>query len=228
MSEARKTFPMSTFVSYIKGGESNNSVQELLGYMTQKDIDAEFEPFAAALAKAWIYEQHPELAKMKTGQVTGLGDNVSVGALPGDVMTQVDAIFGKLAEYRSTVSEQAAKVQDLETKLAAAEGKLGETEKAMAEYKGKCEAFEAAGKDEGDKVIVTSQEKVEEYIGKVDELLKMIEDVKKHGVVTVAAGAVAEGAAPAAGAADAGAPETGGAPAEDFGFGSDPFGDDSW
>ena len=65
MSEARKTFPMSTFVSYIKGGESNNSVQELLGYMTQKDIDAEFEPFAAALAKAWIYEQHPELAKMK-------------------------------------------------------------------------------------------------------------------------------------------------------------------
>ncbi len=134
MSEARKTFPMSTFVSYIKGGESNNSVQELLGYMTQKDIDAEFEPFAAALAKAWIYEQHPELAKMKTGQVTVLGDNVSVGALPGDVMIQVDAIFGKLAEYRTTITEQAAKVQDLETKLAAAEAN-SVNRKAMAEYK---------------------------------------------------------------------------------------------
>ncbi|WP_027720405.1 hypothetical protein [Maridesulfovibrio zosterae] len=226
MSEARKTFPMSTFVSYIKGGESNNSVQELLGYMTQKDIDAEFEPFAAALAKAWIYEQHPELAKMKTGQVAGLGENVSVGALSGDVMVQVDAIFGKLADYRSTGAAQAAKIQELETKLAAAEGKLGETEKAMAEYKGKCEAFEASSKGEGDKVIVTSQEKVEEYIGKVDELLKMIEDVKKHGVVTVASGAVAEGAAPAGDSA--GAPATGGAPAEDFGFGSDPFSDEGW
>ncbi|WP_432738389.1 hypothetical protein [Maridesulfovibrio sp. FT414] len=228
MSEARKTFPMSTFVSYIKGGESNNSVQELLGYMTQKDIDAEFEPFAAALAKAWIYEQHPELAKMKTAQVAGLGENVSVGALPGDVMVQVDSIFAKLADYRSTVAAQAAKVQELETKLAAAEGKLGQTEKAMAEYKGKCEAFEASGKDEGDKVIVTSQAKVEEYIGKVDELLKMIEDVKKHGVVTVAAGAVAGAAAPAADAGSAGAPATGGAPAEDFGFGSDPFSDEGW
>ncbi|WP_320171339.1 hypothetical protein [Maridesulfovibrio sp.] len=226
MSEARKTFPMSTFVSYIKGGESNNSVQELLAYMTQKDIDAEFEPFAAAMAKAWIYEQHPELAKMKAGQVAGLGDNISVGALPGDVMVQVDAIFAKLADYRSTVCDQAAKIQDLETKLAAAEGKLGETEKAMAEYKGKCEAFEASGKDEGDKVIVTSQAKVEEYIGKVDELLKMIEDVKKNGVVTVAAGAAP--AAPAADAGSAGAPATGGAPAEDFGFGSDPFADDAW
>lgn len=144
MSEARKTFPMSTFVSYVKGGESNNSVQELLAYMTQKDIDAEFEPFAAALAKAWIYEQHPELAKMKTGQVAGLGENVSVGALPGDVMVQVDAIFEKLADYRSTGAEQAAKIKELEVKLAAAEGKLGETEKALAEYKGKCEAFEAS------------------------------------------------------------------------------------
>ncbi|CCO22826.1 hypothetical protein [Maridesulfovibrio hydrothermalis] len=226
MSEARKTFPMSTFVSYVKGGESNNSVQELLAYMTQKDIDAEFEPFAAALAKAWIYEQHPELAKMKTGQVAGLGENVSVGALPGDVMVQVDAIFEKLADYRSTGAEQAAKIKELEVKLAAAEGKLGETEKALAEYKGKCEAFEASGKDEGDKVIVTSQKKVEEYIGKVDELLNMIEDVKKHGVVTVAAGAVAGEAAADAGSA--GAPATGGAPAEEFGFGSDPFSDEGW
>ncbi|SDK39166.1 hypothetical protein SAMN05660337_0303 [Maridesulfovibrio ferrireducens] len=226
MSEARKTFPMSTFVAYVKGGESNNSVQELLSYMTQKDIDAEFEPFAAALAKAWIYEQHPELAKMKTGQVAGLGENVSVGALPGDVMVQVDSIFTKLADYRSTVVAQADTIKDLEVKLAAAEGKLSVSDKALAEFKGKCEAFEASGKGEGDKVIVTSQAKVEEYIGKVDELLALIEDVKKNGVVTVAAGAPADGAAPAAGGSNA--PETGGTPADSFGFGSDPFGDSSW
>ncbi|SMF27477.1 hypothetical protein [Desulfovibrio gilichinskyi] len=227
MSEARKTFPMSTFVAYVKGGESNNSVQELLSYMTQKDINAEFEPFAAALAKAWIYEQHPELAKMKTGQVAGLGENVSVGALPGDVMVQVDSIFTKLADYHTTINAQADAIKDLEVKLAAAEGKLSVSEKALAEYKGKCEAFEASGKGEGDKVIVTSQAKVEEYIGKVDELLALIEDVKKNGVVTVAAGApAAGGAAPAAG--ETNAPATGGAPEESFGFGSDPFGDSSW
>ncbi|WP_031481338.1 hypothetical protein [Maridesulfovibrio frigidus] len=227
MSEARKTFPMSTFVAYVKGGESNNSVQELLSYMTQKDIDAEFEPFAAALAKAWIYEQHPELAKMKTGQVAGLGENVSVGALPAEEMLKVDSIFTKLADSRDAITSQAATIAELEAKLAAAEGKLGVTEVAMAEYKGKCEAFEASGKGEGDAIIVTSQTKVEEYIGKVDELLALIEDVKKNGVVTVAAGAPA-GAASDDGSKGAGAPETGGAPSDSFGFGSDPFGDDSW
>lgn len=226
MSEARKTFPMSTFVSYLKGGEINQNVKDLLAFMTQKDINDEFKPFAAALAKAWIYEQHPELAKMKTGQVSGLGDNVSVGALPGDVMTCVDTIFGKLAEYHQTIADQGEAVKDLEAKLAGAEAKLAETEKALAEYKGKCEAFEASASGEGDKVIVNSQAKVEEYIGKVDELLAMIEDVKKNGVVTVAAGAAP--AAADAGSSSAGAPETGGEPAGDFGFGSDPFGDSSW
>lgn len=223
MSEARKTFPMSTFVSYLKGGEINQGVKDLLAFMTQKDVNEEFEPFAAALAKAWIYEQHPELAKMKTGQVSGLGDNVSVGALPGDVMVTVESIFGKLAEYHQTITDQDAAIKELEAKCAGSEAKLAETEKAMAEYKGKCEAFEASATGEGDKVIVTSQAKVEEYIGKVDELLKMIEDVKKNGVVTVAAGA-----APAAGAASSDGPVTGGEPEADFGFGSDPFGSDSW
>lgn len=222
MSEARKTFPMSTFVAYLKGGEINQGVKDLLAFMTQKDVNEEFEPFAAALAKAWIYEQHPELAKMKTGQVSGLGENVSVGALPGDVMVQVESIFGKLAEYHQTIADQDAAIKDLEAKLAGSESKLAETEKAMAEYKGKCEAYEASAKGEGDKVIVNSQEQVEEYIGKVDELLKMIEDVKKHGVVTVASGAAPAGDAPA------GAPDAGGEPEADFGFGSDPFGADDW
>ena len=86
--------------------------------------------------------------------------------------------------------------------------------------------LEASMKDEGEKVIVASEAKVTEYIGKVDELLKMIEDVKKHGVVTVAAG----GAAPAGdgAAAGSGEPAVGGEPSSDFGFGSDAFATDKW
>jgi hypothetical protein len=53
----------------------------------------------------------------------------------------------------------------------------------------------------------------------------MIEDVKKHGVVTVAAG----GAAPAGeAAAGTGEPVVGGEPSSDFGFGSDAFASDKW
>ena len=91
----------------------------------------------------------------------------------------------------------------------------------------KAKKLEASMKDEGEKVIVASEAKVTEYIGKVDELLKMIEDVKKHGVVTVAAG----GAAPAGGEAAGGGtgePVVGGEPSADFGFGSDAFATDKW
>jgi pyridoxal biosynthesis lyase PdxS len=89
----------------------------------------------------------------------------------------------------------------------------------------KVKSLEASMQSEGEKLIVASEAKVTEYIGKVDELLKMIEDVKKHGVVTVAAG----GAAPAGAAAGTGsAPDAGGEPEADFGFGSDLFATDKW
>ncbi len=54
MAEARKTFPMSTFSAYLKGDKAaqKQNIIELLSFMTGKEIDAEFEPFAAALAKA--------------------------------------------------------------------------------------------------------------------------------------------------------------------------------
>ena len=82
-----------------------------------------------------------------------------------------------------------------------------------------------SAKDAGEKVIVASEAKVVEYIGKVDELLKMIEDVKKHGVVTVSGGGAAAGGEAAGGS---GEPEVGGAPSSDFGFGSDAFATDKW
>ncbi|MFW5488317.1 MAG: hypothetical protein ACNI3A_07865 [Desulfovibrio sp.] len=229
MAEARKTFPMSTFVSYIKGEGADAqkaNIVDLLSFMTKTDINDEFEPFAAALAKSWIYEQHPELAKMKSGELAAAGDSVSVLELPSAVQTEVDAIFAKLADYHKTIGEQAAKITDLEAKLAETSGKLAETEKSMADYKGKYEALEASGKGEGEKVIIASEEKVTELNGKVSELSDEIEKVKSSIIAILQAAPTGEGgaAAPAA----AGAPEAGGEPEADFGFGSDPFSDGAW
>ena len=81
MSEARKIFPMDTFVAYLKG-DGSASVTEMLGYLTKKNLDAESVPFAAALAKAWIYEQHPELVRMSSGEMGATAQNVSVAVLP--------------------------------------------------------------------------------------------------------------------------------------------------
>ena len=92
MSEARKIFPMDTFVACLKGDE-NASVAEMLGYLTQKTLDTDSTPFAAALAKAWIYEQHPELTRMSKGQVVELGQSVSVAPMPVKAKTEVDEVF---------------------------------------------------------------------------------------------------------------------------------------
>ncbi|WP_027182980.1 hypothetical protein [Desulfovibrio inopinatus] len=223
MSEDRKVFPMNAFVSYLKGSGKGADVTDIVGFMTTKEIDDEFAPFAAALAKAWIYEQHPELVKMAAGELADQGQNVSLSVLPADTLDEVNAIFDKLAGYKATINDLTEKLAKAEKELAEKTAILADTDTRCKAAEAKATALEASAKDEGEKVIVASEAKVTEYIGKVDELLKMIEDVKKHGVVTVAAG----GAAPAGGAA-AGAPETGGEPAADFGFGSDPFSEDDW
>ncbi len=229
MAEARKTFPMSTFVSYIKGEGADAqkaNIVDLLSFMTKKDINDEFEPFAAALAKAWIYEQHPELAKMKSGELAASGDSVSVLELPAPVLGEVDGIFAKLAEYHTTITEQSAKITDLEAKLAEATGKLAETAKSMADYKGKYEALEASGKGAGEKVIIAAEEKVTELNSKVTELAGEIDKVKSSIIAILQAAPTGEGGAPAT--PGAGAPAAGGEPEADFGFGSDPFSDGAW
>lgn len=224
MAEARKSFPTSVFAAYLKGENAEaqkSNINELLAYMTQKDaIDEEFRPFAMAISKAYVYEQHPELAKMGSADVADLGSSVSVTPLPGTAKTEADAVFAKLADYSKTIADQDAKIKDLESKLAAAESKLAETNKSMNDFKGKYEALEASSSGAGEEMIVAPKAKVEEYIGKVDELLKMIEDVKKHGVVTVASGA-----APAGGDAPAGPSDSPGEVSDTFGFGSDDSGE---
>jgi len=116
MSEARKIFPMDTFVAYLKGDGSAN-VAEMLGYLTQKDLDADSVPFAAALAKAWIYEQHPELTKMSKGQVVELGQSVSVAPMPVKAKTEVDEVFAKLADYKGQINAKQIPIVVVRTRL---------------------------------------------------------------------------------------------------------------
>ncbi len=216
MSEERKIFPMSTFAAFLKGVQKDaqkGAVKEMLEHLTGRDLDDDMIPFAEAIGKAYVYEQHPQLVSMKDTEVLTMGDNVSVTPLPPETKAEADAVFARIENAKKTVVEQAETITSLEADNAQFASKNAELEKAVAEYKGKVEAFEASAKGDGDKIIVASQATVEEYIGKVKELLEQIEDVKKHGVVTVAAGGAA------AGAAAAPAEEAGGVP-DDFGFGA--------
>ena len=123
MSEARKIFPMDTFVAYLKG-DGSASVAEMLGYLTQNDLDADSVPFAAALAKAWIYEQHPELTKMSKGQMVELGQSVSVAPMPVKAKTEVDEVFAKLAATKAQLKAKDAKIEELTKALSAKDAEI--------------------------------------------------------------------------------------------------------
>ncbi len=187
MAEARKVFPMQTFVYLLRGksGSYNQDVLELLSFVTQKEVDKEFAPFASALTKYWVYEEHPELVRLDKEEVFELGENISIRTLPSDVQEEVDEVFAKLKEYRDTIAEQKAKIAELE-------GIIEENKKKIAELEAKVRDYEAQIRGEGEKLIVASMSKVEEYIKKVDDLLAKIEEVKKHGVVAVSAEGVTE------------------------------------
>ncbi len=224
MSEARKIFPMDTFVAYLKG-DGSTSVNELLTYMTQKDLDADFTPFAAALAKAWIYEQHPELTKMSKGQMVELGQSVSVAPMPVKAKAEIDDVFAKLADFKAQICANAAKVDELNKALAAKDAEI-------AALTAKVKEFEGQKKGEAEALFVTTEARIVEFTGKLEALLKEVEEVKKAGVVVagVADVAVAVGAAAPAAEGGAGAPAEVGA-GSDFGFSGgsqDPFSSDSW
>ncbi|MBI4958409.1 MAG: hypothetical protein HY915_02810, partial [Desulfovibrio sp.] len=75
-----KVFPMNTFMSYLKGVDKEGQkkgVVELVSYMADTVVDEELAPFAGAIAKAWIYEQHPEVIAMSANQLASAGKNVS-------------------------------------------------------------------------------------------------------------------------------------------------------
>jgi hypothetical protein len=221
MSEARKIFPMDTFVAYMKG-EANDQVQEMLGYIVQRDVDAQFAPFAAALAKAWIYEQHPELTKMSKGQMVELGQSVSVAPLPVRAKAEVDAVFAALDGYVAKIQAAEAKIAELGATIAAKDAEIAKLQAKVKEY-------ESEKKGEAEKLFVTTEARVAEFTAKLEELLKQVEEVKKTGVVVAGVAGVAAGAAAAAGG-DTGAPAQAEA-GSDFGFSggaADPFSDANW
>lgn len=222
MSEARKIFPMDTFVAYLKG-EGNESVVDMLAYLTQKDLDAEFTPFAAALSKAWIYEQHPELTKMSKGQVVELGQSVSVAPMPIKAKAEVDDVFEKLAGLKTQITAKDAKIDEL---MAALAGKDAE----IAALAAKVKSFEGEKKDDAEKLFVTTEARIVEFTDKLEALLKEVEEVKKTGVVVAGVAGVAAPAAAAAGSTTSDAPAEAVA-GDDFGFSGgaqDPFADSNW
>jgi len=212
MGEAmdRKVFPMGTFYSFLTGEDmdaNKQGIKELLGFLLQQDVDSTSAMFAGALAKAWIYEQNPELAQIK--KAGKLGDHVSVPPLPEDVTT-------KVTELVEAITAAQAENADLKTKLADAEKKLADTSAKLKDASAKVKTFEAK-LGEGEAKIEVSSKKVDDYIKKVDDLLAKIEEVKKHGVVTAAPGAEGAAAGGDAGAAQ----DTPGEVADSFGFGTD-------
>lgn len=210
----RKVFPMSTFAAYLTGEEydaNRSGIREMLTYMTQMDVDATSEPFAAAIAKAWIYEQNPELTGIK-GNTDKFGAHVSLLPLPEETCSTLSAVVGQLKDTQAKNKDQAAKISDLEKKLAETEAKLKEAEAKVTTYEAQLGA--------GEKKLQVSEGQIDSYTGKVDTLLAKIEEVIKHGVVTAAAGAGAAAAADAP-AAEESSNDSPGDVSADFGFGTD-------
>ncbi len=223
MAEA-KVFPMHTFVTCLKGGDAADSgLLDMLSFLTQGNVDAEFAPVAAALSKAWIYEQEPQLTTATAGDVAALGEKVAVKPLPEAAQAQAQAIMAKAADLRAmnaTLNDQVAK---LTAEKAALAGELSGAKAKLKDFE------EQAAK--GDVKLQVSNTKMDEHIKKLEQLMEEVAKVKAQGVVVagVAGGGAAAGDAAAAGGGDAsGAPAVGGEPEADFGLGSNPFADATW
>ena len=192
MSEARKIFPINTFVACLKGeGKEANkeSLLDMLNYMVQNTVDAEFEPFAVALSKAWIYEQHPELTNLSASGLAALGENVSVTPLPALAAAEASGIMEQLAEYKTTINAKDARIEELQGDIEAKDARIADLQKQV-------KAFEDEKKGKAEELFITSEKRITEYTQKLEELLKEVDEVKKNGVV-VAGVAAAPGAAPA-------------------------------
>jgi hypothetical protein len=221
MAEA-KVFPMHTFVTCLKGGDAADSgLLDMLSFLTQGSVDAEFAPIAAALSKAWIYEQEPQLTKATAGDVAGLGEKVAVKPLPDAAQAQAQAILAKMADLRAAnaaLVDQVAKLTAEKTAVAS----------ELAGVKGKLKAFEEQAA-KGDVKLQVTASKLDEHIKKLEQLMEEVAKVKAQGVVVAGVaggGAAAEGGA--AGGDASGAPAVGGEPEADFGLGSNPFADATW
>lgn len=221
MAEA-KVFPMSTFVACLKGADkADQGLIDMLSFVTESEFDTDFAPVAAALSKAWIYEQNPELTKYKEADVAALGQKVKLAPLTESDLDKAQTVLSILGALKKENAELAAAKADLEKKVKGLEGKMAAADAELKKFR--------AQAAEGDKKLEVSGKKMDDYIKKVNELLEQIEKVKKEGVVVAgAAGAAGEAGAAAAGGADSAPSSEAG---DDFGFsggGSDPFADSGW
>jgi peptidoglycan hydrolase CwlO-like protein len=145
--------------------------------------------------------------------------------MPVKAKAEVDEVFAKLADYKGQINAKSAKVDELTKALAAKDAEI-------AALSAKVKEFEGQKKGEAEALFVTTEARIVEFTGKLEALLKEVEEVKKTGVVV----AGVAGVTAAAGAAAPAAAEAAGAPAEtaagtDFGFAGgsqDPFADSNW
>lgn len=225
MAEA-KVFPMNTFVSCLRGGDlADQNLIDMLAFVTQADVDADFAPVACSLTKAWIYEQEPQLTKAASGDIEGLGQKVSLMPLPEETAAQAQGVLAKMVELKAANAALSADKASLAAEVEALKAEL-------AGVKAKLKTFEDQAA-QGDVKLSVSSKKMDEHIKKLEDLMAEVDKVKKQGVVVagVAGGAAAgapAGDAAAAGGDASGAPSTGGEPEADFGFGSNPFADSNW
>lgn len=219
MAEA-KVFPMNAFVSVLRGEAADQTQLDMLAYITQAEtLDADIAPVAQALSKAWIYEQEPGLTKYAEGDISALGNQVKIEALPAEEAARAQAVLDILTALKAdnaALKEQVAKLEGEKKELAAKLDPLQAKVKTI-------DAANAAGEQ---KVTVASG-KLDEMTKKLNDLMAEVEKVKSQGVVV----AGVAGAAGDAGAADAGmadGPQVGGEPEADFGLGGDAFSGDTW
>ena len=140
-----KVFPMNTFMAYLKGVDKEGQkkgVVELVSYMADTVVDEELAPFAAAIAKAWIYEQHPEVIAMSAAQLGTTAKNVSVPKLPAETVGEIGSLFAKLGEYKTTVNAQAEELAKVKAELAAKTATLADAEAKLKAAEAAVKRFE--------------------------------------------------------------------------------------
>jgi len=217
MAEA-KVFPMNAFVSVLRGEAADQTQLDMLAYITQAEtLDADIAPVAQALSKAWIYEQEPGLTKYAEGDISALGNQVKIEALPAAEAARAQAVLDILAGLKA---DNAA----LKAQVAKLEGEKKELAAKLDPLQAKVKTIDAANAAGEQKVTVASS-KLDEMTKKLNDLMAEVEKVKSQGVV-VAGVAGAAGDAGAAPMADG--PIVGGEPEADFGLGGDAFSGDTW
>ncbi|BCS88648.1 hypothetical protein [Pseudodesulfovibrio sediminis] len=218
MAEA-KVFPMNAFVSVLRGEAADQAQLDMLAYITQAEtVDADIAPVAQALSKAWIYEQEPKLTAYAEGDISALGNQVKIEALPEGEATRAQAVLDIMAALKADKAALQAEVEKLTAEKAELEAKISPLEAQVKTI----EAQNAAGEN---KVSVAST-KLDEMSKKLTDLMAEVDKVKSQGVVV--AGVAGDGAAPAADGGMADGPTVGGEPEADFGLGGDAFGGDTW